>query len=225
MCFSTTTKKGECICFSEMTYKLFGILWCNKTNYQANILYGHWIGYNTNQRFGKERDLVYSYCYLGRCLVSGEAFISLPNNTNISLLNSLFCGDYRNGIFCSKCKSNYYMHYHTNRCKLGWLYYILSELAPVTVFFVAIIVFDKRPASSSVNGLILFMQLSDSLQTHGSEFIKFPSISKLLLDLYFLLTGIFNMDFLEAEDISFCIWETATTSDLLAFKYLLSYMH
>ena len=227
--FRLKGKKGECICLSDIVNSDLGICCCNKSTFQAKLSYGYWIGYILNETLAKEKDLILSFCPFGRCLESKRAYIVLPNNTNRSILDSLFCGDYRTGVFCSKCKSNYSTNYHSrtftcspspNRCQLGWLYYILSELVPVTVFFVIVISFDLRLSSGSINGFLLFMQLSDSLQIQGNGFIKFPYPAKKALEVYFLIIGVFNMNFFEVEELSYCLWDTATTVDLLAFKYV-----
>ena len=227
--FQLKDKKSECICLSDIVGSDLGICCCNRRSFQANLSYGYWIGYVSNETLAKEKDLILSFCPFGRCLESKRAYIVLPNNTNRSILDSLFCGDYRTGVFCSKCKSNYSTNYHSrtyscspspNRCQLGWLYYTLSELVPATVFFVIVISFDLRLSSGSINGFLLFMQLSDSLQIQGNGFIKFPYPAKKALEVYFLIIGVFNMNFFEAEELSYCLWDTATTVDLLAFKYV-----
>ena len=227
--FQLKDKKGECICLSDIVNSDLGICCCNKSTFQAKLSYGYWIGYISNETLAREKDLIFSVCPLGKCLESKTSYILLPNNASTTVLDSLICGDYRTGVFCSKCKSNYSMNYHSrtftcspspNRCQLGWLYYILSELVPVTVFFVIVIAFDIRLTSGSINGFLLIVQLSDSLQIQLNGFIKFPWLAKKGLEVYFLITGVFNMDFFEAEGLSFCLWGTATTVDLLAFKYV-----
>ena len=222
-------RKKICVCSSETNSSYSGISFCSRTEFHAYLLHGHWMGYKTDKIYAKEKDLIFSSCFFGRCLVNKSAYIKLPDNTNVAELNSCVCGDNRTGIFCSKCQSNYFMNYHSrtftcspspNRCQLGWLYYILSELVPVTVFFVAVTAFDIRLTSGSINGYLLFMQLSDSLQIQGNGFIKFSNVTIGALKVYFLFIGIFNMDYFKAEELSYCLWETATTLDLLALKYL-----
>ncbi len=220
----------ECTCFPENMSSFSGIRFCSRANYVAYLLHGYWIGYdNTNKMFAQEREIIFSSCYYGRCLSHNEVYTELQNTTNTTELNTRVCGRRRTGVFCSKCQSGYFMNYHSrkfichpspNKCRLGWLYYILSELTPVTIFFVIVTLFDVRLTSGSVNGLILFFQLSDSLQMQGNGFIRFPQVTERALQLYFLLTGIFNMDFFEADEMSYCLWETANTLDLLAIKYL-----
>ena len=219
----------KCVCSSETNSSYPGISYCSRTEFQAFLLLGYWIGYNTNETYAKEENLIFSSCYFGRCLVNETAYLKLPDNTNIAELNSRICGNNRTGIFCGKCKSNYSLNYHShtfkcspspNRCRLGWLYYFLSELLPVAVFFVVITTFDIRLTSGYINGFLLFMQLSDSIQIQGNGFIKFPKVALGALKAYHLFIGIFNMDYFKTDELSFCLWETATTLDLLALKYL-----
>ena len=231
----------ECTCFPEISSSYSGIRFCSNSKSRAYIMHGYWIGYDSNATFAQEKDLVFSYCHFGRCLSnercsssgrcssSESTFTVLPINTNTTELNLRICGTHRTGVFCSKCQPNSFMRYHSrtfacrpskDKCRLGWLYYAVSEIIPVTVFFVVLMVFDLRLTSSSVNGLVLFMQLSDSLQISGTNIIPFPSATKTLLQIFFVFTGVFNLDFLELEELSYCLWPNAKTSDLLAMKYL-----
>ena len=231
----------ECTCFPEISSSYSGIRFCSNSKSRAYIMHGYWIGYDSNATFAQEKDLVFSYCHFGRCsssercsssgrcLSNNSGFTVLPINTNTTELNLIICGTHRTGVFCSKCQPNSFMRYHSrtftcrpskDECRLGWLYYAVSEIIPVTVFFVVLMVFDLRLTSSSVNGLVLFMQLSDSLQISGTNIIPFPSATKTLLQIFFVFTGVFNLDFLELEELSYCLWPNAKTSDLLAMKYL-----
>jgi hypothetical protein len=84
-------------------------------------------------------------------------------------LDKSVCGDTRFGIVCGKCQDGYTVHFHSPGflckpaqplgCKLGWLFYILSELVPVTVVFITVLVLNISFTSGAINGFILFSQL------------------------------------------------------------------
>ena len=70
------------------------------------------------------------------------------------------CGKSRTGVACGSCASGYTTHYHSPnyeckpvdyRCKVGWLFYILSELVPVTVVFVSVLTLNISFTSGAVN--------------------------------------------------------------------------
>ncbi len=67
---------------------------------------GYWIGYD-NDEFGKESDLLSSYCPRGYCSPNGTARYDLPSNTNVTLLNEIVCGESRRGKICGKCQLSF----------------------------------------------------------------------------------------------------------------------
>ena len=140
----------------------------------------------------------------------------------ISKLDSVVCGKYRTGILCSKCRDNFATHYHHNayackskNCRWGWLFYIVSEIIPVTLFFFIIVVLNVKLTSGTVNGFILFIQLSNTMHLTDAD-VSSPGYA---LKIYFFVSRIFNLNFFAVDSLSFCLWENATVIDLIAFKY------
>ena len=225
-------EKMVCECSATTNYRFPGIYRCDETTFQALLNSGYWIGYiwnskeNKNFEFGVERYLFYADCSLGQC--SSEA-VSLPSNTSITELDMVICGESRTGVLCSKCRDGYATHYHSSAysckeakgsCKWGWLLYIVSEIAPVTVFFVVVMVFNVKFTDGAVSGFILFVQFSDTMLIRGNGAIQLPRHTLIALDVYRFLTRIFNLNFFAIDQLSFCIWRSASTLDLLAFKYI-----
>ena len=220
----------QCICSTHTNTSYPGIAFCSKTKFQAFLLYGYWVGYDTEKEWANESDLIFSYCYFGRCLAGNATTLRLPGNTSTTKLNLMICGGQRKGMFCSRCQPNYFMNYHSrtfvcrpsaDKCRLGWLYYAVSEVFPATVFFLAVMTFDLRLTSSSVNGIILYMQLSDSLLIQGNGFIPFSKAAMKALDVYFLIVGVFNMEYFKMDSLSYCIWPSANSLSLLALNYVI----
>ena len=137
----------------------------------------------------------------------------------------------RTGTVCGKCRDNYTVHFHSPGflckpaepvgCKLGWLLYILSELVPVTVVFITVLVLNISFTSGAVNGFILFSQLLGSFDLSAGGIIDFPQES--LRDAsqgYQIFYRFFNLDYFNSESLSFCLWRDASALDMLAFKYI-----
>ena len=148
---------------------------------------------------------------------------------NHSDLERAICGKRRQGILCGNCTPGYTTHYHSpdfqckpvhhTLCKVGWLFYILSELVPVTMVFITVIAFNISFTSGTVNGFILFSQILLSLNIDASGIIRF-SRQKEVTQGYQFLYGFLNLDFFTIDRLSFCLWHKATALDMLAFKYI-----
>ena len=108
----------------------------------------------------------------------------------------------------------------SEECKYGWLFYILSELVPVTILFIVILVFNISFTSGALNGFILFSQLIDTLLIDASGIISFPNKVQHAFEAIRLFYGFFNLDFFYIQPLSFCIWKEASALDILVFKYV-----
>ena len=84
---------------------------------------------------------------------------------------------------CGKCQDGYTVHFHFPDflcklaeplgCRLGWLFYILSELITVTAVFITVLILNISFTSGAVNGFILFSQLLDTFDIDASGIILF----------------------------------------------------
>ena len=223
--YNNTT--SMCTCVSE---KYVGIAKCTANSFQSYLLPGYWIG-------SIDSKLVTSSCPFCDYDTSGifsRGHIKLPR-TNSSELDRKLCGKTRTGIACGKCRSKYTVHYHSpgfmckptdpTGCKLGWLLYILSQLVPVTIFFITVLVFNIRFTSGAINGFILFTQLISSLDLRAGGITIIPRNAwryniRNAVQGYRVLYGIFNLNFLNSESLSFCLWPNATALDMLAIEYV-----
>jgi hypothetical protein len=109
-------------------------------------------------------------------------------------------------------------------CKFGWLFYILSELMPVTLVFVVVLIFNIRFTSGAINGFILFSQMLHTLDISASGIVVLPRSKKHTVSDwtqgYQIIYGFFNLDFFNSESLSFCLWENASVLDMLTLKYV-----
>ena len=213
---------NECTCDTD-TY--IGIVSCDLKGFRAIIKRGYWAGYVENDTF------VTGICPLAFCGYNDSSYkreVALPKVTSADHLDEYVCGPTRTGILCGSCKQNYSVFYHSpsyschksNHCELGWLFYILSELVPVTVTFVIILALNISFTSGRVSGFILFSQLLDSVVVNGSGVVQYPETLSILSWGYQLIYGVFTMEFFNIEPLSFCLWDGATVLDVLAFRYV-----
>ena len=222
--------ESKCICNTNAHVGMFD---CDLDKFQSHLIAGYWAGYiNDSQNTSK---LVTSACpFCDYSLSESGTILSdfeiiLPQNR--SKLDRSVCGDTRTGIVCGKCRDGYTVHFHSPGflckpaeplgCKLGWLFYILSELVPVTVVFITVLVLNISFTSGAVNGFILFSQLLTSFDLSAGGIIMFPQQSLMNASQgYQIFYGFFNLDYFNLESLSFCLWKGASALDMLAIKYI-----
>ena len=221
-------EQESCMCDA---YAYVGMQDCQ--DYTAFLTPGFWAGYVNATDDSKE--LVTSICPKGFCkyddtdLVTKELNrVGLPRDR--ADLDEAMCGKKRKGVLCGECRENFTVYYHSPNlncnkikpysCKIGWLFYILSELVPVTVLFFLVLVLNISFTTGAVNGFILFSQLLDTLSIEASGIIVFSPPITVLSTVYKVIYGFFSLNFFNIEPLSFCIWENASVLDMLSFKYI-----
>ena len=217
----------RCVCSAR---EYFGLLdYCDNDNFQAFLTPGLWVGILDDKK------MVTSICPNGFCVYvqsyrAGAAMTAgIPLPSTSSHLDSMICGKTRTGVLCGSCRPGFTVHFHSpkylckptnpNLCKVGWIFYILSELVPVTVVFITVIVLNISFTSGAVNGFILFSQILLSLNIDASGVITFPN-KRAITEGYQFLYGFLNLDFFTIDTLSFCLWPNATALDMIAFKYI-----
>lgn len=216
----------ECQCAAEV---FFGLSHCE--NNKAYIIHGFWIG-----KCLDGTSICSSHCPLGFCVyyrgnetnfkaISGGIH-ELPSDS--SQLELFMCGPTRTGILCGSCGENYSAFYHSYQyscgdkryCNYGIPLYVVSELLPLTVMFFAIIIFDIKFTAGCVNGFIFFAQVLDSIAIDANGAITFPGGLEILTSIHRFVYRNLNFDFFSIEELSFCLWEGATTLDAMVMKYV-----
>ena len=221
---------AECICNTKAHVGMFD---CDLDSFQSHLVSGYWAGYiNDSQNISR---LVTSACFYCNYSLSESGMtvsdfeVILPRNR--SKLDEAVCGVTRTGIVCGKCRDGYTVHFHSPDfmckqaepvgCMMGWLFYILSELVPVTVVFITVLVLNISFTSGAVNGFILFSQLLASFDLNAGGIVTFPlETLRTTTQGYQIFYGFFNLDLLNSESLSFCLWKGASALDMLAFKYI-----
>ena len=218
-----------CVCNYR---KYTGLVECSRSTFHSYITPGFWAGLVADTKNKTREELVTSYCPLKFCNYNGTdttgSAVKLPQKA--CQLDDAMCGRSRTGTTCGSCAQDYTTHFHSPNficnpvdptlCKVGWLFYILSELVPVTLVFIIVLALNISFTAGAVNGFILFSQLLTSLHLDASGFITFTPAIATLTRGHQLIYGFFNLDMFQIESFSFCLWPNASALDMLAFKYV-----
>jgi len=228
---------NTCVCSASTTaQRMKGIHQCNMAEYVALIGRGYFIGYfkeNNGSEFGKDTHQFSSYCPPGYCSTNrpnekSSREYKLTNTSSIAELDELICGPNRTGRVCGRCKQGYSVFYHSSkyqckkssRCHLGVVFYLLTEILPVTLFFLVIILLDIKLTSGAFSSFVFFSQVVDTLMVSANGFIVFPDQAYQLLRVSRLITRMFSLNFFSLKELSFCLWSSANPLDIIMFKYV-----
>ena len=225
-----TLQKDECVCNA---HQYVGLIRCDIHSLNSYLYPGFWIGLVSDSSSPRRIELATGICSPGFCDYNGSEVstlgVRLPQRA--SLLDGVICGESRTGILCGECREGYTTDFHSPNflckqadptlCKVGWLFYILSELVPVTVVFITVLVLNISFTSGAVNGFILFSQLINSLNVNSYGLISQPNSTIVgFIRAYRVIYGFFNLDYFSIENLSFCLWTNASALDMIAFKYV-----
>lgn len=225
-----TDKGTDCMCSAHTTTKYFGIQRCDTIKQIAFIGRGYWARYNddfnANESTLESGNCPYTYCHTDGKPLSTD--YELPNHPSKPELDSLICGSTRTGKVCGRCRHNYSTFFHSisyncsrnEHCNLGFLLYVLSELLPVTILFLIIILFRIQLTSGALNGFILFVQVIDVMLIDANGYIQTKKGIFAFIKAYRFIYRMFNLEFFTLDELSFCIWQGAATMDVLAVKYI-----
>lgn len=226
---SNETIKGiDCVCSVNTRRRYFGIDKCDTQ--VAYIGRAYWIGYKDGLKEAED-SLESGNCPQAFCHTNSELSPStdypLPTRPSREMLDLKICGSIRTGTLCGRCRQYYTTFFHSinykcssrKHCKVGLLLYIISELVPVTVLFLIIIFFRIQTTSGAINGFILFVQVIDMMLVDANGLIQTENWILICMKVYRFIYRMFNLEFFTLDELSFCIWEGATTMDVLAVKY------
>ena len=142
-------------------------------------------------------------------------YLKLPNN--ISELNDYMCTPMnRKGRLCSECIDGFApsvtsIGYECSNCTSSWYYsvplYLFLEFVPVTVFYVAIFVFEISVTSAPMTCYVVYAQLLVSTFTRFSkDYLSLESSSAHTAFLVVItLHGVWNLDFFRYVVPPFCV--------------------
>ena len=224
--------KPQCSCASGSTEEYQGIYKCDGKKFKARIKQGMWAGYDSPN--ASEWNLRVAYCPHNFCSYSSSStknYIShlLPSVANQTVLDEFICRKGRTGRLCGSCKPGYSVHFHSpeykckksDLCSVGWLFYILSELMPLTLMFIIILRFNVSFTSGALTGFLFYAQIIDFLNFSGTTLGEtFPNWALLVIKGADFAYGFFNLNFFSLDSLSFCLWDGASTLDIITFKFM-----
>ena len=193
----------------------------------AYLKHGYWMGV-CHENSPK---LCTGYCPYGFCSYRGmspnAATHPLPTKYNLTVLDSHICGPDRTGRACGKCVDGRSVYFHSWKyecgpeklCHLGWFFYLISEILPLTLLYVVILVFNISFTNGNVNCFIFFAQLIDSLNIDANGSLEYPFYIQVIHGTLAFFHRPFNLNFFTFEQLSFCLWKGATVMDILLMKY------
>ena len=234
-----------CSCYNNSRNFYLGVLCRNDFDgFMASLRYGYWAGYVVNGSLSTSTDQEMSmhfytavcpleYCQYN-CRNTSEQNCSLslelPSTSVPGCVDWLVCDKKRTGILCGSCREGFSVFYHTLRydcfpdklCGFGFLFYILSELVPVTIVFLFIIIFNVSFTTGAVNGFVFFAQTIDSLLINGDygRDAYLNGRKTWAFQVHQVFYRFFNLDFFGVNSLSFCLWKGASTLDVSSFKYV-----
>ena len=224
----------DCVCltnFKNVTF--FGIIYCNQKEKTAILKSGYWIGNSRSENGNATHHIMSGLCPNGFCSYNIsykylKNTYKLPALTSHDKLEEYICGLNRTGVLCGHCSNGYSAFFHSTtykcsldyKCEYGWIFYVLSEIIPITSMFLIIIFFNIQLTAGAVNGFLFFVQFINIMQIEGNGYIATNAIIENCSIVYRFIYGIFNLSFFVFDELSFCLWKGATTLDILAFSYV-----
>ena len=206
-------KDNMCTCASgNMGYP--AVVKC--MGFSAEIRNDFWVGY-IPYNSTDPRDLFFAPCTDPICSLKSHF---LPNSSKA--LTDMICNENREGVLCGKCIQNHSTYYHSRDflcghnkyCHYGILFFILSEIIPMVIFFIIVITFDLSFTTGNITSYIFFTQYLNQLTIHVNDVFSYLRMP------YQTFYGIFNLGFFHIEEFSFCLWPGASLLDVVAFKYI-----
>ena len=214
----SSTRKCECAASQYL-----GVEGCFPNVY---LKQGYWIGYCSN----KDRsELCTAICSYGFCSYNGlkkeAGYYVLPNSTK-SLTESI-CSPNRTDRFCGRCSDNYTVYHNSWKlkcgpetlCDFGWFFYILSDIIPVTLLFLAVLVMNISFTTGNTNTFVLYSQILGLFSLTGNDGVKFSRPIDLIQRAVTLVYNSFNINFFAVEELSYCLRKEATFMGAMLMNY------
>ena len=231
--YDKTHKNCTCAA-SSATSDYNAIFACDNNEFKAWLNVGFWVGYPDKSKYTASH-LTTATCPLGFCKEHSDnenLHITLPQDPK--QLDKTICFEQnRTGVLCGRCIKGHSVFYHSYRykcgtnknCKYGLLFYLISEIIPLTIIFTVIIILHVNFTSGYLNGFVLFAQMIDSLSLSANGGVLIISeIQSYMLDVLHLVYSPFNLDLFHLENLSFCLFQNANFLQIASIKYVtLSY--
>ena len=221
---------NACICSASTAHNYFQMPSCHKNS--AMITHGFWVGYIGNS--SSEDTLFTGACVADFCSYKGKpvenGYNEIPTSIKTKVeLEAIVCSENRKGILCGSCIDGHSTLYHspaltcynttTAHCAYGIPLYIVSELLPVTIIFVIILVFNISLTSGALYSFVFYAQLLDFLYIDAFRTLSLKASITVVTKIVHMLYSTFNLKLFYREDISFCLISNANAMDVFMFEY------
>ena len=222
--FNQTVKK--CICSED-----YPDIRCEPNKFAA-LPSNYWAGYYNNS----SAETQYNF-YTGVCLAElckprscneNGLYCRLPQSSDKEMLEKTICGENRHGRLCGRCVQNTSVYYHssdftcgnTTNCQYGIPIYIASELLPVTIIFLVILIFNISLTSGAVYSFVFYIQILSSITITAFGTIHIQNhITRGVVNVIQISFGVISFDTRSGILLGFCIFQTNTIMNLFIMKY------
>ena len=227
--YNSATKICDC-----KASNYFGIKSCAPIQQGSNETYickSTWAGYMKGKNGKKEFVTApcHWFCSFNH---SYSVTVKLPQHQfgNNSFLYNFICSSNRTGILCGKCKDGHTAYYHDlnfycgpvhKGCQLGWLFFLLTEILPMTVIFMLITIIGFNITSGRVQGFLLFSHIlvSLSITSHGTIDVS-TSIHTMVQYLLRLFYYPLELKFFYTHHTSYCLSKKANSLEMVTLRYV-----
>ena len=222
--------ENACACSASNTsHSYFQMSSCNKNS--SLITHGFWVGYMGNS----SEDMLFT----GACVADFCSYNRIPPLNGYNEiptyvktkedLEEVVCGEDRKGILCGSCIEGYSTLYHsptfmcantsTAHCAYGIPLYIVSELLPVTIVFIIILVFNISLTSGALYSFVFYAQVLDFLFIDAFKTLFEGTFMAKVTTIIHTVYASFNLKFFYADSTAFCLISNANTMDIFMFQY------
>lgn len=218
---------STCICSADTSNHYEGITRCDNQKFEASIITGYWVGYSDTETTEPTEDNLYTGpCPPGYC--NDSTNIRLPSDPNKTLLNSLICGaQNRNGTLCGECIEGHSVYFNSpnykcgsnHLCSYGPLFYILSNIIPISLVFTLIILFGVNFSAGTWNGFVFYAQIVSYFAIAGTT-VDHNSIFDKLQVTSVLIYGPFSLKFFTDDHLSYCFVKGANFFAIMGIEFL-----
>ncbi len=214
---------GMCNCSVGTSSAYFGIEKCDLGLQRAYVNPNYWVGYDTSEE-ESEDTLLSGYCPKSFC--SPQHGYLLPSIASRSLLEEAICAPNRTGVLCGACQANFSARYHSLTlkcepdvyCTWGWAFYIISEIIPVTIIFLVIVLFSVSLTSGLANSFLFYAQTVKMLHVKAGNLIKLSLAAHYLEKIHQFIYFFLNLDPFVLDEMAYCIKKKASALDIFSFS-------
>ena len=216
---NSSTRKCEC----AASY-YWGVEGCFPNVYLKR---GYWIGYCSPKNKSELCTAICSYGFCSYSKLNKEAgYYVLPNSSEF--LTERICSPNRTDRFCGRCSENYTVYHNSWKlkcgpetlCDFGWFFYILSDIIPVTLLFLVVLVMNISFTTGNTNTFVLYGQILGLFSLTGNDGVKFSRPIELIQRAVTLVYNSFNINFFAVEELSYCLWKEATFMGAMLMNYV-----